>query len=49
VRQLVYGVSANDPRIVISVVALMLLVAAIASVIPAGRATAIDLLAALGE
>ena len=47
VASLLYGVSANDPRIVTSVVALLLVVAAIASLIPARRATAIDPLDAL--
>jgi putative ABC transport system permease protein len=47
VASLLYGVSATDPRIVASVVALLLVVAAVASVIPARRATAIDPLVAL--
>jgi putative ABC transport system permease protein len=44
---ILYGVSASDPRIVTSVVALVILVAALASLIPARRATAIDPFAAL--
>jgi putative ABC transport system permease protein len=47
VASVLYGVSANDPRILTGVVALMLLVAALASVIPARRATGIDPLVAL--
>jgi putative ABC transport system permease protein len=47
VSSLLYGVSATDPRIVAGVVALLLVVAAIASLIPAKRATSIDPLVAL--
>jgi predicted permease len=47
VASLLYGVSATDPRIVTGVVALLLVVAAIASLIPAKRATSIDPLVAL--
>jgi putative ABC transport system permease protein len=47
VASLLYGVRANDPKIVTGVVALLLVVAALASLIPARRATAIDPLDAL--
>jgi putative ABC transport system permease protein len=47
IASLLYGVSATDPRIVTGVVALLLVVAGIASLIRAKRATSIDPLVAL--
>ena len=47
INALLYGTRASDPRIAIAVVAVMLVVAAIASLVPARRATGIDPLAAL--
>jgi ABC-type antimicrobial peptide transport system permease subunit len=47
IAALLYGVGANDPRIVMAVIAVMLAVSAVASFIPAQRATTIDPLGAL--
>jgi ABC-type antimicrobial peptide transport system permease subunit len=41
-RELVYGVSPHDPRVFVFVVALLAIVALVATFVPARRATRVD-------
>jgi putative ABC transport system permease protein len=46
---LLFGITAHDPATYVSVTALLLFVAMVAALIPARRATKIDLLIALSD